>query len=418
MMKYALDQRLKVPKENHVQRYGTPVLVVVILAMTTLNACAKLESLKARVASWTEFRGKDQKAPSDTDSKKSSQTTQGSEPSNDYEYFQIKTGNLRDSRTVRGKLQPSERVEIRADRRVRIGPAKMKLYANVKKGDVIFEVDSKDLVQKQLELKERFDQVKVDLQSAKSQLTFAQKQFDRKKALSKKGIAPTKELEEAEKQLDQATTAIQTKTLDLRKAEREMSVAAASITTANIVAPLAGVVSTVVPGGDEVNQGQVLVTISDTSKLALMVQVDDTLVTKIPVGFEVDVTIDAVPGKKLKGVVAGSTPSGTSGQSLVKTYDLKVQFSDDQIKGLNLKDGFEATLTATFKSRDNVLTTPLGALRFNGSDGYLLVASAMGGRASARPVKIGIKTEHEAEIVDGVKLGEFALVVPKEAKKP
>ena len=417
-MKYALDQRLKVPKENHVQRYGTPVLVVVILAMTTLNACAKLESLKARVASWTEFRGKDQKAPSDTDSKKSSQTTQGSEPSNDYEYFQIKTGNLRDSRTVRGKLQPSERVEIRADRRVRIGPAKMKLYANVKKGDVIFEVDSKDLVQKQLELKERFDQVKVDLQSAKSQLTFAQKQFDRKKALSKKGIAPTKELEEAEKQLDQATTAIQTKTLDLRKAEREMSVAAASITTANIVAPLAGVVSTVVPGGDEVNQGQVLVTISDTSKLALMVQVDDTLVTKIPVGFEVDVTIDAVPGKKLKGVVAGSTPSGTSGQSLVKTYDLKVQFSDDQIKGLNLKDGFEATLTATFKSRDNVLTTPLGALRFNGSDGYLLVASAMGGRASARPVKIGIKTEHEAEIVDGVKLGEFALVVPKEAKKP
>ena len=387
-----------------------PTLKISLLIFAvTLGSCQKVSLMKQSVSSWF---GSDQKpiaAAKNTQGTPALNTSNGS-------FFKIKRSTLRDQLELRGSLRASERVEVRSDKRVRIGPAQVKLYATVKTGQLLFEVDTKDLKTKQAETKERLEQVKIDLQASKSQLEFSKKQYERKKSLAKKGIAPQKELDDAEKQYDQAKTAIQTKELDLRKNEREYATASSTVTTANIVAPIDGIVSTVVNGGDEINQGQLLATISNPAKLSLFVELDETVVTKMQPGFEVEIRLDAFPEKTFPGTIKSSQASATS-QGLLKTYETRIDIDANQTKSLSIRDGYEGTMIATFGKRDLTLTVPIGAIKQSGPDSYLLIAASMGGSVSARPVKTGLKTVSEIEIIEGAKEDELVFAAIKEEKK-
>ncbi|MCX6127274.1 MAG: hypothetical protein NTV34_21345 [Proteobacteria bacterium] len=153
----------------------TPTLIFShLIFAVNLGSCQKIRPLKEGVSSWFSS------SPKPVVSAKSAEATPGINTSNG-SFFKIKKSTLRDQLELRGSLRASERVEVRSDKRVRIGPAQVKLYAPVKAGQLLFEVDTKDLKTKQAETKERLEQVKIDLQASKSQLEFSKKQYERKK---------------------------------------------------------------------------------------------------------------------------------------------------------------------------------------------------------------------------------------------
>lgn len=393
-------------KSNSLKKYLL-ISITILSSFVAFTGCEKLTTAKDKIASLVSGSTKKQTNDSKTPSISTDSAT-----------FEVKVSKISDMRELRGRLQASERVEIRADKRVRIGPAKPKQYQSIKKGAVLFEVDTKELAQKQMEMKERLEQGKIDLASAKSQLNFAKKQQERKSALSKKGIAPQKELEEANKQLEQAQSAEQTKQLELRKAERELVLATSSLSSANILSPIDGIVANIISGADEVNVGVVLASIANPQKLSVFVDTDETLVTKLPIGFEAVVKIDAVPNRSFRGIVKSSVISDANKSAFLRQYETKIDLLSEETKGLNLKDGFEATVTAVFRSSDKAVTVPLGALKKNGRDDYVLVVSKFGGLPTARPVKVGITTDLEAEVKEGVVAGEFVVATIKESQKP
>jgi macrolide-specific efflux system membrane fusion protein len=324
------------------------------------------------------------------------------------EYFPVQKVTLKDSVSKRGVLSASERVDIRADKNLKLGSAKVETFAKVKKGQLLFEVDTKEIVAKQIESKERLEQAKIDLDSAKTQLGFLTKQLDRKKVLAQKGITPKKELEDTEQEFEQADTAVQTKELDLKKAARENAEANAAMTSANIISPIDGIVSKIDQGAKDVSEGHVLATISNMNSLSIYVVVDESMITRMPVGFPVEVSLDALQGKVITGVVKSAAKSQSSAFS--NNFEVKVDLPEDATKGENLNDGFEASVTAVFEERKEVLAIPKAAIKQSGDGTFVLVAKSLGGRPSPRKAKIGLQTELEAEVIEGLSIGEYVVV--------
>ena len=336
---------------------------------------------------------------------------EGVEKAQNWSYFEIKRSSLIDAVQIEGKLEASVKIEMRAEKRMRIGPAKVKVADHVRKGDVLFVVDTKEFEQKKQAASERVAQLNVDIKSSKAQLLFASKQHDRKKGLAAKGIAAQKELEEAQKALVTAESHTKTKELELRKAERELSAANETVSTANVVSPIDGIVSSIMPGGDEVNQGQSLAMISNPAQLSMVVPVDETIVTRFKQGQTVQILVEAAPDKPIEGVVRGieARPQQPGG-SAVNSYNLSVGIAADIVKSLNLRDGYAAQVRAVFGEKKNALTVPRSGLKQNGRDSFLMIADARGKAPAARAVKVGVVNDLEAEILEGIKEGEMAAV--------
>jgi RND family efflux transporter MFP subunit len=383
-----------------------PLLWSIVLWILTVSACQKLQKWK------TQWRKGD-------DSSKVEVNKGVAEKGKVNSYFQAQRAAIADVLEGQGKLTSNEKVDIRTDKRMRLGPAKFKVMDKVRRGDVLFIVDTKELEQKRTELKDRVAQLKLDLNAAKAQFSFATKQLERKKVLKTKGIAPQKELDEAEKLYFAGDTDVKTKELELRKSEREFETATQSVSQANVVAPFDGFVSSIVAGGDEVNAGSTIASISNPSELILTASVDEVQVTKLSIGQVVDVSIEAQPTSQFTGKVkkkelqAGQSMQGSGGAPM-NSYQLGIQISSEDVKKFQLKDGFAAKFRVVFQSKNKALVVPRAALKQSGAETFVLVSSAKGQTPSARAVKVGILSDLESEIIEGVKDGEYVVAQSQE----
>lgn len=380
-----------------------PMLALMLASAFAFSGCQKVQKIKTDLKSW--WSSKSAEEGQNAAAPKASDEAVG-------EYFPVKKTTLKDALEKRGTLSATERIEIRADKKLKLGPAKVEAFAKVKKGQVLFEVDTKEVVAKQIETKERLEQTKIDVQAAKSQLDFAKKQVDRKRALAQKGITPKKELEDTEQAYEQALTGLQTKELELKKADREASEASIAVTSASVISPIDGVVSKIDQGAKDIEEGFAMATISNMASLSVYIEADEGLVSRLPPGYVVDVTLDALGQTTLKGSVKSVAKSQNGGE-FGKVFEIRIDLPPEVTKGQNLKDGFEATVTAVFEERKNVLSVPKAALKQNGSDTYLLVAKSSGGKPSSRKATVGLQTELEAEIMEGVSPGDFVVAGPR-----
>lgn len=369
-------------------------IAIFLTSLLCVSGCERVASVRKYFANWRSGK------------KIEIATTKSASHPDKLAYFFAKKGTLSDVREIRSKLQASEKVEIRADKAMRISPAKVAQYAKVKRGDILFTVDTRELEAKRLESKERVEQLKIDIKAAGAQLEFADKQFERKQALIKKGIVAQKELDEAKKLRVAAETQGKTKELELRKAVRELENLEQSVQSANIVSSIDGIVTTIVPGGDNVNLSQTIAVISNPASLSVYATVDESLVTLLPAGTKVKVKLDVFPDRLINAVVRTSI-AAIKQDGLNKGYELQIDLDPEQAKRLDLRDGYEATTIVNFGERQNVVSVPLAAIKMNGGQAFLLVASSRGSVPSARAVKIGMRTELEAEVMEGIKEGEF-----------
>ncbi len=368
-------------------------------------ACSKLNSLKATVGHRLGLSdGKASSTSQEKDTVSSKDLI--------YSYFPAKKTTISDSIVFDGKLEAAEKVELRADKRMRLGPAKFKVGEQVKRGSILFVVDTKELEQKRVESKERVDQLNVDIKSSRAQFAFAAKQLERKTGLVKKGIAAQKELEEAEKAFVAAEADLKTKELELRKAERELATAAESVTAANIVSPIDGIIASTSNGGDDVNQGQQLALVANPRELAVSIQVDEIRVTKFKIGQSVDITIDAVQGKSFKGLIKSIDASSQRGGAMSQ-YNVSVSLPAETVKSNGLRVGYSAKISAVFSAKENAIVVPRAALKQEGSQYFVLVADGRGKTPTAKAVKIGVQTDLEAEVSVGIKAGDFVVVSQK-----
>jgi HlyD family secretion protein len=136
--------------------------------------------------------------------------------------------------------------------------------------------------------------------------------------------------------------------------------------------------------------------------------VDEIDVIRLNKGKEALVTIDAMPGKALKGRVRFISPFGTL-QTGVATY--RVEITLDPAEVSNLTGGLTATAEVLLDKRVNVVIVPRSALYSKGKDWWVYVVNnEKAGQAEQRPVMIGAESRTQAEILSGLQPGEKVLL--------
>ena len=159
------------------------------------------------------------------------------------------------------------------------------------------------------------DQRAGGLQAAAAGVAAAQANLDRASA-----DPSTATLAGVGAQVEQAKTAVEAARLNLAKA--------------TLTAPFAGIVANInVDVGDSAAGGALpAVQIVDVSELRVEVNVSDTDVARVREGMPVEITVDAIPGKRFTGVVSYIAPTANL-LGNVRTYPVRVTL-DAQDAGL------------------------------------------------------------------------------------
>jgi HlyD family secretion protein len=296
-----------------------------------------------------------------------------------------------------------------------------------------------DLEQKQLDY-HRYQQL------YKEQLV-AKQDFDAKKALYDVDVATVQQREaalaqskaqtlSARSQVNQSVAMLKGNTYSLGLTESR--------------APFNGLVTNVpvregetVVVGIQNAEGSTLMTLADMSVITAEVKVDETDIVNVKLGQPADVTIDAFPGRVLKGHVTEvgdqallrttgvATSQSTTGTEEAKDFKVVVTIDNPPV---DLRPGLSCNAKITTANKPNVLSIPIQALvqrdltaeqslyknRGKESDGgaaaatkpsdtqgvFLLVHDGNRLRVRFVPVATGVVGSTDIEVLNGLKAGD------------
>ena len=218
------------------------------------------------------------------------------------------------------------------------------------------------------------------------------------------------------------------------------------------VAPFDGIVTnmpvregeTVVVGIQNA-QGSTLMTLADLSVITAEVKVDETDIVNVKMGLNVDVTVDALPGRSFKGLVTEvgdqailrstgiATSQSTTGTEEAKDFKVVVTLTNPPPE---LRPGLSATAKITTAVRQNVLSVPIQALAMRTSASLkegaqmqtvnaasaasdppvqgVFVMQSDGGKLRSKflPVSTGITGSTEIEVTGGLREGDEVVIGP------
>lgn len=293
-----------------------------------------------------------------------------------------------------GRVQPKTKVDITSEVNGEIIGLMVKEGDRVEKGALLVILDT---VQWQSDADQaRFAVIEVNarLEGANSSLLQAEEEYDRQKRLyegkltSETAYTNAKYAYLTAKSTHEATAA-QAKQLQARL-DKQLDY----LSKTKILAPMSGVITFLDCEVGEIaaaqtiySQGKTLMTIADLEVFEVEVDVDETEITKVEVGQEVEIEVDAFPDTVFLGEVVevGNTAivAGMGTQDQSTDFKVKVVFKDADVK---IKPGMSATVDITTNRRDDALVIPYSAVVMRTYDMDSLErardAEAAGGRDS------------------------------------
>jgi cobalt-zinc-cadmium efflux system membrane fusion protein len=224
---------------------------------------------------------------------------------------------------------------------------------------------------------------------ANAALSAAEQAYERAERLSREGIAPRRDVEQAAAEL----AAARSTAVAARRAEQ----------LSTIRSPIAGVVTRMSAVlGAQVDAGQTLVVVGDPSAFDVELSVGPTEAADIRAGARVTLTAGEKTGGDSLGTgtvtsVAAAVDSGSRAVS-VRVTPASVA------RALRLGESVYGEIAVG--TRPDAVVVPVEALVPADGEGYRVFVVGAQGRATARTVTVGGRTEHDVEILSGLKGGE------------
>ena len=250
----------------------------------------------------------------------------------------VARGELVEIVSAPGQLQPKTKVSISAKTTARILSLPFDEGMQVKKGDLIIQLDDRDL-QAQLNATEarraaqaaeivvanaRLDAQKAQIAMVKVQLAEAERNLNRQLQLEKKQFAAGSIVDEArarvdefKAQLDSAGSNLEANRASLSVLKHQLTAAEAEIARARdnlsyttITSPIDGIVTRMnaKPGemvvtGTMNNAGTVIMEVSDLSEMQVDAQIDESNIAAVKEGQKAKIRISAYPDRLFDGTV-------------------------------------------------------------------------------------------------------------------
>ncbi len=195
--------------------------------------------------------------------------------------------------------------------------------------------------------------------------------------------------------------------VSIEQARVSYEVAQSQLDKATLTAPFDGQIATIlVDVYDQVSAATPIMVLVDTSSFYVDVEVDEVDISKVQIGQVARLSIDALPGVELPGVVDEIALSPSPSQGVV-TYRVRVQLTE--LGEAPLRPGMTANVNIITRQADDVLIVPRRAVRIE--DGQAYVERVLADeRLEMAPVEIGLTDPLYVEIVSGLQEGDRVFV--------
>ncbi len=307
--------------------------------------------------------------------------------------------------TCTGSLEPITKVEVGTQVSGRVEKIYVDYNSEVTKGQLLAELD-------QTVLSANLSSAQSSMASAKSQLDYQQKNFERYKALYEKQLVSSADYESAQYSYETAEN-------NYTVSRNNYQTASTNLGYAKIYSPIDGVVLS-----REVEEGQTvagsfstptLFTIAnDLTKMRVIANVDEADIGNVAQGQRATFTVDAYPKAVFDGEVTEVRQSATTSNNVV-TYEVVINAPNPDLK---LKPGLTATVSIYTLEKNNVLTIPTEALSFSPDNapaqpqtsGKQRIWVLDGTQVAPREVETGSQSSTLTEVVSGLSEGEKVVV--------
>ncbi|SFH05418.1 efflux RND transporter periplasmic adaptor subunit [Pontibacter chinhatensis] len=284
---------------------------------------------------------------------------------------EVKTAQLDKSFRAQGNFAPIQSLTLLSETQGQIQKVLKRKGDKVKAGELLILVESNTM--------------SADLATAQTNAEKAKKDLERFENLAAGDAITQRQLEDAR--------------LAAKSTQAQLVAARQRLAKTRITAPITGEINEIyVEVGSYLNAGTKLYDIVNVDKLKLQVKVNESEVLLIGKGDKVTVKANAGSGQEYEGVV---TAIAAQADPTLK-FDVEVEVKN--AANNNLRAGMYGTAFFEVAEQRDAMLLPRETIV--GSIQNPSVYVVKDGKATMRKVKVGVVTQDQVEILDGVQPGE------------
>lgn len=283
-----------------------------------------------------------------------------------YVTYPVVIGTLQSLVTATGTVEARNTVEVSVEQSGLVKRVYVTWGERVSAGQVLAELDTDKLEFAVLRSKASLEAAKAKLIDAETTQIEKRKDFERRAPLAERGFSAIKDLDAAKASYDRARSAVASARADIAAYEADLKGSQNSLTKAQIVSPINGVVlkRSVEPGQTVAAtlSAPVLFTLAeDLTKMQLKVDVDEADIAQVKPGQTAIFRVEAMRDQPFKASIETIRPQSETVQGVV-TY--KTVLNVDNLE-LLLRPGMTATASILTLEVTDALLVPNSALRFS-----------------------------------------------------
>lgn len=303
---------------------------------------------------------------------------------------------------VSGDVAPAFQLEVKAEVGGKIKALHVEAGDTVKKGDLLAEVDDRDLLTEKESVLTEIDGARLSLEKDKRNYLRSKELFESKLV--------------SREVFDNLTSAFELSQNSLVRAERKLQIVEDKLRKTQVVAPMDGSIlvrelieGQVVIAAASVNNGTTLMTLADLSKLRVNTHVNQVDVAKVRQGQRVELKSHSVPDGKMTAEIFRIALVATV-QSSIKGFQVEALIDNPDPR---LRPGMSVNLVIPVAQASDAVSVPISAV-FKGDGDQRVVYVRGDDGTERREVSVGVTNMDYAQITKGLDAGETILLVEPE----
>lgn len=209
-------------------------------------------------------------------------------------------------------------------------------------------------------------------------------------------------LEQAGRQISSTMESIKTAEIQVNLAKINLDITSLELENSRIIMPFDGFIQTVNVSEGEYLSPYVIAATVISDEFVVKTDIEETDIGKIKKGQEADITLDAYPDEKIKGIVDSVSPISKNTAGVIS---FQITIKPEKSKLELLKYGISANITIYTGKFENVLLVPSLAVFEENDKSYVWIADE-----NDKPLKTEVKTGasnfENIEIKSGLKEGD------------
>ena len=337
----------------------------------------------------------------------------------------VTRGNVEKTVVASGSVESVNEVDVGAQASGKITKLYVKLGQEIKKGEMIADIDSTTQINTLNTKKAALVSYQAQLKAKKTAYDVALSSYNRLSKLYTQKATSLDSVNTAKSTLDNAKAEMEAIEANIKQAEIEVNTAETNVGYTKITAPMDGtVISVPVSEGQTVNANQTtptIVTIADLSQMKIKPEISEGDITKVKAGQEVSFTILSDSQTVYHSVIDSVDPANTTTSDSFSTSSLSSSSSSTTSAiyyyANVLIDNPDRTLRIGMTTENNikianakdVLLVSNMAIQKRDGKSFVNVLNDKN-QPEPREIETGVQNDFKTEIKSGLNEGEKVIV--------